>query len=110
MEGGADDVALSPRPSRMKHHGDTVDAKKDCMTYVITEPCINVKDASCVAVCPVDCIYSTDDDDQYYIHPDECIDCGACEPECPVNAIFAEDEVPSQYQQYLQINAEYFTR
>jgi ferredoxin len=92
------------------HHGDTEDTEKDRMTYVITEPCINVKDASCVAVCPVDCIYSTDDDDQYYIHPDECIDCGACEPECPVNAIFAEDEVPSQYQQYIQINAAYFKR
>ena len=61
------------------------------MTYVITEPCIGLKDASCVAVCPVDCIYSTDQDEQYYIHPDECIDCGACEPECPVNAIYAED-------------------
>ena len=52
------------------------------MAYVMTEPCINVKDASCVAVCPVDCIYSTDDDAMYDINPDECIDCGACEPEC----------------------------
>jgi DNA-binding PadR family transcriptional regulator len=78
------------------------------VTYVITEPCIGVKDASCVAVCPVDCIYSTDDDEQYYIHPDECIDCGACEPECPVNAIFAEDEVPVQWQHFIQINADYF--
>ncbi len=78
------------------------------MTYVITEPCIGVKDASCVAVCPVDCIYSTGDDDQYFINPDECIDCGACEPECPVTAIFAEGEVPSQYQQFIQINADYF--
>jgi ferredoxin len=91
------------------HHGDTDDTEKDRMTYVITEPCINVKDASCVAVCPVDCMYSTDDD-QYDIHPDECIDCGACEPECPVNAIFAEDEVPSQHQQYIQINAAHFKR
>ena len=78
------------------------------VTYVITEPCIGVKDASCVAVCPVDCIYATDDDEQYYIHPDECIDCGACEPECPVNAIFAEDEVPTQWQHFIQINADYF--
>jgi ferredoxin len=77
------------------------------VTYVITEPCINVKDASCVAVCPVDCIYSTDEDDMYYINPDECIDCGACEPECPVTAIFAEDEVPAQWQQFIQINADY---
>jgi ferredoxin len=56
------------------------------MPYVITEPCIGTKDASCVEVCPVDCIY--EGEDQYYIHPDECIDCGACEPECPVTAIF----------------------
>jgi ferredoxin len=75
------------------------------MTFVITEPCINVKDAACVAVCPVDCIYTTDEDDMYYINPDECIDCGACEPECPVNAIFAEDEVPAEWQRFIQINA-----
>ncbi len=78
------------------------------VTYVITQPCIGVKDASCVAVCPVDCIYATDDDEQYYINPDECIDCGACEPECPVNAIFAEDEVPTQWQHFIQVNANYF--
>jgi NAD-dependent dihydropyrimidine dehydrogenase PreA subunit len=48
------------------------------MPYVIAEPCLTTKDASCVEVCPVDCIY--EGADQYYIHPDECIDCGACEP------------------------------
>ena len=78
------------------------------MTYVITEPCIGVKDASCVAVCPVDCIYTTDDAEQYYIHPDECIDCGACEPECPVTAIFPEEDVPGQMRQYIQINRDVF--
>ena len=78
------------------------------MAYVITEPCIGNKDASCVAVCPVDCIYSTDDDAQYYINPDECIDCGACEPECPVDAIYAEDEVPEEYQRFIAINKDYF--
>jgi ferredoxin len=62
------------------------------MTYIITEPCIDTRDASCVEVCPVDCIY--EGDDQYYIHPDECIDCGACEPECPVQAIFPDTDVP----------------
>jgi ferredoxin len=66
------------------------------MAYIIAEPCIGTKDASCVAVCPVDCIY--EGDDQYYINPDECIDCGACEPECPVEAIFADDSVPEQWQ------------
>ncbi len=64
------------------------------MTYVITEACIGVKDRSCVDVCPVDCIY--EGEDQLYIHPDECIDCGACEPECPVTAIFPEDDVPAK--------------
>jgi ferredoxin len=78
------------------------------MTYVITEPCIGVKDASCVDVCPVDCIHATDDDAMYFIDPDECIDCGACEPECPVTAIFAEDAVPDDQQKYIQINADYF--
>jgi NAD-dependent dihydropyrimidine dehydrogenase PreA subunit len=78
------------------------------MTYVITEPCIGVKDASCVEVCPVDCIHSTDEDPMYFIDPNECIDCGACEPACPVSAIFPEDEVPAQWQVYKQINALWF--
>ena len=78
------------------------------MPYVIAEPCIGTKDASCVEVCPVDCIY--EGDDQYYIHPDECIDCGACEPECPVTAIFAEDAVPDQWTNFLQINADFFKK
>jgi NAD-dependent dihydropyrimidine dehydrogenase PreA subunit len=84
--------------------------EEDRVTYVIAEPCVNVKDASCVAVCPVDCIYTSDADNMYYINPDECIDCGACEPECPVNAIFAEDEVPAEWAQYTQINADYFNK
>ena len=54
------------------------------MTYVITEPCIDVKDRACVDVCPVDCIHDEGDADRMlYIDPDECIDCGACEPSCP---------------------------
>ena len=78
------------------------------MAYIITEPCIGTKDKSCVDVCPVDCIYGTDEDDQLYIHPDECIDCGACVPECPVEAIFAEEDVPEQWQSYIEKNAAYF--
>ena len=74
------------------------------MTYIITEPCIETKDASCVEVCPVDCIYEADD--QFYIHPDECIDCGACEPECPVDAIFPEDDVPDHWNAFQQANAD----
>ncbi len=76
------------------------------MTYVITEPCIGVKDASCVEVCPVDCIY--EGETMYYIHPDECIECAACEPECPVEAIFAEEDVPPDQKKYTQINADFF--
>jgi NAD-dependent dihydropyrimidine dehydrogenase PreA subunit len=76
------------------------------MAYIICEPCVGVKDAACVAVCPVDCIY--EGDDQYYIHPDECIDCGACEPECPVDAIFVSDAVPEKWGSYIQKNADFF--
>jgi ferredoxin len=76
------------------------------MTYVIAEPCIGVKDRSCVDVCPVDCIY--EDEDQLYIHPDECIDCGACVPECPVTAIFTEEEVPPDWQWYTAKNRDVF--
>ncbi len=80
------------------------------MAYVIAEPCVNVKDKSCVAVCPVDCIHGTDDDTMLYIEPDECIDCGACVPECPVSAIYPLAEVPEQWKQYAQINAGYFKK
>ncbi len=78
------------------------------MTYIISEPCVGVKDAACVDVCPVDCIYTTDEDDMYYIHPDECIDCAACEPVCPVTAIFAEDSVPTEWAEYIGKNYDYF--
>jgi NAD-dependent dihydropyrimidine dehydrogenase PreA subunit len=77
------------------------------VTYVIAEPCISVKDRSCVDVCPVDCIY--EGEDQLYIHPDECIDCGACVPECPVTAIFTEEEVPPNWQSYTAKNRDVFT-
>jgi ferredoxin len=80
------------------------------MAYVIVEPCIDVKDASCVDVCPVDCIYTTDADKMYFIHPDECIDCGACESVCPVSAIFPEDAVPEKWKNYIEINKSYFNK
>lgn len=76
------------------------------MTYVITEACIGVKDRACVDVCPVDCIY--EGEDQLYIHPEECIDCGACEPECPVSAIFPEDDVPKAMESYIAKNKDVF--
>jgi NAD-dependent dihydropyrimidine dehydrogenase PreA subunit len=59
------------------------------MPYVISDVCATSKDRSCVDVCPVDCIYEAGD--QLYIHPTECIECGACEPECPVEAISFAD-------------------
>lgn len=76
------------------------------MTYIIAEPCIDLLDRGCVDVCPVDCIY--EGPDQLYIHPDECIDCGACEPECPVTAIFVEEDVPSEWASYTKKNYAYF--
>ena len=79
------------------------------MTYVITEPCIDVMDKSCVEVCPVDCIHFDEGEDRMlYIEPDECIDCGACEPACPVTAIFAEDDVPDDMKAYTALNAQWY--
>ncbi len=88
------------------------------MTYIIAEPCIDVEDKSCVEVCPVDCIYEIADDgttphggtveegrkEMLYIHPEECIDCGACEPVCPVDAIFMDEEVPEKWQDFTEYN------
>jgi NAD-dependent dihydropyrimidine dehydrogenase PreA subunit len=79
------------------------------MAYVICEPCIDVMDKSCVEVCPVDCIhYEEGKDRKLYIDPDECIDCGACEPVCPVTAIFAEEDVPDQWKEYIQLDAMWY--
>ena len=80
------------------------------MAYIITQPCIGVKDQACVEVCPVDCIHGKEGDEQLYINPDECIDCGACEPVCPVNAIFIEEEVPDKWKEYISINKNYFQK
>jgi NAD-dependent dihydropyrimidine dehydrogenase PreA subunit len=73
------------------------------VTYVIGEPCIDIKDRSCVDVCPVDCIHEVGR--MLVIDPEECIDCGACEPECPVEAIFPEDALPESWQPFVKINA-----
>ncbi len=76
------------------------------MTYVIAEPCVDVMDRSCVAVCPVDCIYTGAR--KLYIHPDECIDCNACETACPVDAIFFEEDLPEQWAPYSRANVDFF--
>jgi ferredoxin len=84
------------------------------MAYIICEPCIGTKDTACVDVCPVDCIHPRKDEPEFatenklYIHPSECIDCGACVPACPVDAIFALDEVPDKWVEYIEIDAKYF--
>ena len=78
------------------------------MTYIIAEPCIDIKDLSCVDVCPVDCIH--DVDRILVIDPEECIDCGACEPECPVEAIFPEDALPEKWEPFVKINYAYARR
>ncbi|WP_381799149.1 ferredoxin [Streptomyces niveus] len=76
------------------------------MTYVITQPCVDLKDKACVDVCPVDCIY--EGPRKMYINPDECVDCGACEPICPVEAIFYEDDLPDEWSGYLAAEREVF--
>ncbi len=78
------------------------------MTYVIAEPCIDVKDKSCVEVCPVDCIYTDDDDRICYIHPTECIDSHACVPACPVGAIYPDDTLPGESEPFLAVNRLWF--
>lgn len=78
------------------------------MTYVIGQPCVGVKDAACVEVCPVDCIHSNDEAEMYFIDPDECIDCGACLPVCPVEAIFPEDDVPEGQEHFIRANEDFF--
>jgi ferredoxin len=78
-----------------------------CVTYIITQPCVDVLDRACIEECPVDCIY--EGERMLYIHPDECVDCGACEPVCPVEAIFYEDDVPEQWKDYYKVNVEFFT-
>jgi NAD-dependent dihydropyrimidine dehydrogenase PreA subunit len=76
------------------------------VTYTIAEPCIDGKDKACIEGCPVDCIYVGAR--MLFIHPDECVDCDACEPVCPMEAIYNEDDVPQEWNQYKQINADFF--
>lgn len=100
------------------------------MIYIIAEPCQGVCDTACVDVCPVDCIHgpvpledirATREDGgedalkakygdkiQLWIDPEECISCGACEPECPVEAIFEDEETPEKWAHYIELNAKFF--
>ncbi|MFC7395155.1 indolepyruvate ferredoxin oxidoreductase subunit alpha [Scopulibacillus cellulosilyticus] len=76
------------------------------MPFVIASPCIGEKAAECVETCPVDCIQ--EGDDMYYIDPDSCIDCGACEAVCPVEAIYSDEDVPEEEKEFIQKNAVFF--
>jgi ferredoxin len=73
------------------------------MTYLVNEKCIKCKYTDCVEVCPVDCFY--EGENMLVIHPDECIDCGVCEPECPVEAIKPDTE--PGVEQWLELNRKY---
>jgi ferredoxin len=82
------------------------------MPFIITDPCIGTKDTACVDVCPVDCIHPRKDEPEFeaatmlYIHPDECIDCGACVPACPVAAIYdSVDSTPGSQKALIEANA-----
>ena len=85
------------------------------VAYIICEPCIGTKDTACVDVCPVDCIHPRKDESDYataemlYVHPDECIDCGACVPACPVEAIFTLDETPYRWSAFIDRNRDYYS-
>lgn len=78
------------------------------MTFVITSACIDVKDQSCIEVCPVDCIYFEPEDRMCFVQPDECIDCAVCESACPVGAIFADHAVPKEASEFTALNAVFF--
>lgn len=74
------------------------------MPFVVTQSCIKCKYTDCVEVCPVDCFH--EGPNMLVIDPDECIDCTLCEPECPVEAIMADEDVPEEMHEFIELNAE----
>ena len=78
------------------------------MAFVIGAACVDVKDKSCIEVCPVNCIYSDPDDRMCFIHPKDCIDCAVCESACPVQAIFPDNRLPSDAAPFKELNALWF--
>ena len=92
------------------------------MARVVTSPCIGTHDTACMKVCPVNCYYDVELSElglepksdkpeltkMLVINPDECIDCGLCEPECPVQAVFPADDVPEQDKKFVEINRNWF--
>jgi ferredoxin len=75
------------------------------LSHFVAEPCIKCKYTDCVAVCPVDCFY--EGANMLVIHPDECIDCGACVPVCPTTAIFPQDQLPEKWHEFIELNTKY---
>jgi NAD-dependent dihydropyrimidine dehydrogenase PreA subunit len=92
---------MTGQRAKLAHH------RGESLTYVIGAACIDVLDRTCIEECPVDCIY--EGARALYIHPDECVDCGACEPVCPVEAIYYEDDLPADQGPFLADNARFFT-
>ncbi|MCC6240177.1 MAG: 4Fe-4S binding protein [Phycisphaerales bacterium] len=86
------------------------------MAHIIAQPCIGTKDTACVTVCPVDCIHPTkdesnfDDEEQLFIDPENCIDCGLCVDECPVQAIFPQEDLPPEWSDFIQRNDQYYKK
>jgi ferredoxin len=86
------------------------------MAFLITKPCIGVKDTACVAVCPMDCIHPTKSETDFAaaemlsIDPQICIDCKLCLGECPVNAIFPQEDVPAEYSEFIEKNAAFYRK
>lgn len=76
------------------------------MAFVVTQACVDVKDRSCIQVCPADCLY--EGARMMYINPEQCINCGACEPACPTEAIRFDDEIEGDDEKFLGINAQFF--
>jgi NAD-dependent dihydropyrimidine dehydrogenase PreA subunit len=87
------------------------------MPFIIAKPCIGVKDTACIVVCPCDVIHPTKEEaaefataEQLFIEADGCIDCGLCANECPVNAIFHENDLPTEWKEFIKRNAAYYCR
>ncbi len=112
-------LAYHPAPGWIGRRGVPFappEARDFFMPHIIAEPCIGTKDTSCVEVCPVDCIHPTKNEPdfatakQLYIDPDTCIDCGLCVDECPVKAIFPQEDLPGEWNNYIQLNLDYYKK
>ncbi len=108
LEFAADDECVEVTPEAVRIRKVILNGQERFrkMTYVIAQPCVDIKDRACVDECPVDCIY--EGARTLYINAEECVDCGACEPVCPTEAIFYEDDVPEEWADYTRANIDFF--